>query len=132
MKTNLKFLNDLYVIKDIQEDSQGGRVIIQTEINPDHALFGGHFPGSPVLPGVCTIQIMKELLIFHLGTRLELRKAGTIKYLSFINPEVNRLINFDLQVKETEEGQLAVSATVFYGTTVFCSFKGEWGKTERE
>ena len=61
-----------------------------------------------------------------------LKRAGTIKYLSFINPEVNQEINFELQLKDTEEGLLACNAKVFFESTVFCSFKGEFGEMENQ
>jgi 3-hydroxyacyl-[acyl-carrier-protein] dehydratase len=126
MKTDPKFLNDLYVIKDIREELAGNKFTVQIELNSGHPVFRGHFPGNPVLPGVCTIQIIKELLADLLKRNLNLKKAGTIKYLAFINPGVNRLVSFDLQVKEGEEGQLICNASVFNEATVFCSFRGEW------
>jgi 3-hydroxyacyl-[acyl-carrier-protein] dehydratase len=128
MKTAPKFLNDLYVIKEIREDTGGNRFIVQIELNASHAIFDGHFPGNPVLPGACTVQIIKELLEHQLKRNLLLRKAGTIKYLSFINPEMNRNISIDLQTKEGEEGIWICSASVFHEATVFCSFKGEWAE----
>jgi len=128
MKTNPKFLNDLYVIKDIRQELAGNKFSVQIELNSGHPVFRGHFPGNPVLPGVCTVQIIKELLANLLKRNLNLKKAGTIKYLSFINPEKNRLVSFDLQVKAVEEGTLICNASVFHEATVFCSFRGEWAE----
>ncbi|MBP1667676.1 MAG: Beta-hydroxyacyl-(acyl-carrier-protein) dehydratase FabA/FabZ [Bacteroidetes bacterium] len=128
MKTDPKFLNDLYVIKDIREELASNKFTVLIELNSNHPIFRGHFPGNPVLPGVCTVQIIKELLANLLKRNLNLKKAGTIKYLSFINPEINRLVSFDLQVKEAEEGQLICNVSVFHETTVFCSFRGEWAE----
>jgi 3-hydroxyacyl-[acyl-carrier-protein] dehydratase len=126
MKANPKFLNDLYVIKDIREEMAGQRVVIQIELNASHSIFRGHFPGNPVLPGACTVQIIKEVLAFYVKGKLELKKAGIIKYLSFINPEINPRVSIDLQVKEGEGGQLVCNASVFHEATIFCSFRGEW------
>jgi 3-hydroxyacyl-[acyl-carrier-protein] dehydratase len=128
MKTDPKFLNDLYVIQDIREELAGKKFTVRIELNSGHPIFRGHFPGNPVLPGVCTVQIIKELLENLFKRNLNLRKAGTIKYLSFINPEMNRVVCFDLQVKEGEEGQLISSVSVFHEATVFCSFRGEWAE----
>jgi 3-hydroxyacyl-[acyl-carrier-protein] dehydratase len=128
MKTTSRFLNDLYVIKDIREEAACNRFLIQIELNSSHAIFHGHFPGNPLLPGVCTVQIIKELLSGQLKRNLNLKKAGTIKFLSFINPEMNRLISIELQVNEGVKGQLTCNATVFHEATVFCSFKGEWAE----
>ncbi|MEP7278535.1 MAG: 3-hydroxyacyl-ACP dehydratase, partial [Bacteroidota bacterium] len=43
------------------------------KINPDHAIFKGHFPGQPVVPGVCMMQIVKELMETGTGRRLRLQ-----------------------------------------------------------
>ena len=128
MKTDPKFLNDLYVIKDIRKEMAGNTITLQIELNSGHPIFRGHFPGNPVLPGVCTVQIIKEVLENQLKRNLNLKKAGTIKYLSFINPEMNRLISIDLQVKEGEDGKLICNASVFHEATVFCIFRGEWAE----
>jgi 3-hydroxyacyl-[acyl-carrier-protein] dehydratase len=128
MKTNPRFLNDLYSINDVREDIDGNKVTLQIELNPGHDIFKGHFPGNPVLPGACTVQIIKELLSIQLKRNLVLKRAGIIKYLSFINPEINRRISFDLQVKEGEEGQWVCNASVFHEATVFCSLKSEWSE----
>jgi len=128
MKTNPKFLNDLYVIKAIQEEMAGQRSVVLIELNAGHSIFRGHFPGNPVLPGACTVQIVKELLELQMKKKLMLKKAGIIKYLSFINPLMNPLVSIDLQVKEGEGGQRVCNASVFHESTVFCSFKGAWAE----
>ncbi len=128
MKTKPTLLNDLYTINDVQKDYASNAVKISIALNPSHRIFQGHFPGNPVLPGVCTVQIIKELLSDHLKKELMLKKAGTIKYLSFINPEVNRIIDVELQLKDAEDGLLACNASVFYEAKVFCSFKGAFGE----
>ena len=126
MKTNPKFLNDLYVIKDIREEIAGQRSVVLIELNAGHSIFSGHFPGNPVLPGACTVQIVKELLELQMKKKLMLKKAGIIKYLSFINPLMNPIVSIDLQIKEGEGGPGVCNASVFHEATVFCSFKGEW------
>ena len=75
MKTNQPFLNDLYTLKDVQEDSVNKQIKIQITLNPAHEIFKGHFPGNPVMPGVCTVQIVKELLSAHLKKDLVLKKS---------------------------------------------------------
>jgi 3-hydroxyacyl-[acyl-carrier-protein] dehydratase len=128
MKTNPKFLNDLYFIKAIREEIADQRCVVLIELNAGHSIFHGHFPGNPVLPGACTVQIIKEVLVDFLKKKLVLKKAGIIKFLSFINPEMNPQISIDLQVKVGEEGRLVCNASVFHESTVFCSFKGEWAE----
>lgn len=117
------FLNDLYVIKNIHSENVN-RFSATIEINPGHPVFKGHFPGNPILPGVCTLQIIRELVSEHLGEGIRLQKAGTIKYTSFINPLANRLIELEIDLRDEENGSLGCNATVHSGETSFCSFKG--------
>jgi len=128
MNSQQKFLNDLYIIKSTHSESVN-KLTVQIEINAGHALFQGHFPGNPILPGVATIQILKELLSEHLGCNISLARAANIKYLSFVNPEKNSLIDFDIELKDLENGNLNCIANIHFENTVFCSFKGEFSKS---
>lgn len=125
MNLQQKFLNDLYIIKSTHSESVN-KITVQVEINPVLALFRGHFPGNPILPGVATIQILKELISEHLGCNVSLVKAANIKYLSFVNPEKNSLIDFDIELKDMENGNLYCVSGIHFESTVFCSFKGEF------
>ena len=128
MKIEQRFLNDLYLIKTSHSKSVN-KLTVQIEINREHPIFTGHFPGNPILPGAATLQILKEIISEHLGKKVCISKAANIKYLSFINPAINHVIDFDIDLKETDPGVLSCNATVHYENTVYCSFKGEF-KTE--
>ena len=57
--------------------------------NAGHPIFDGHFPGNPIVPGVCTIQIINELLERALGQKLRLANSSNIKFLQLITPGVH-------------------------------------------
>ncbi len=67
-----------------------------------HDIFGGHFPGQPVVPGVCMMEIVKELMQQMLGSTLMMRAAGNVKFLGLITPDVQPVININW--KQTDEG----------------------------
>ena len=46
-------LENFYKIIHIKE-REDGKQAIEIELNPGHVLYQGHFPGQPVVPGVCT------------------------------------------------------------------------------
>jgi 3-hydroxyacyl-[acyl-carrier-protein] dehydratase len=95
-------------------------------LNPSHEIFKGHFPGNPILPGVCVVQILKEILMYQSDNKLILNYASSIKYLSYINPVVNSIINIDVELKEAGDGNIFCIAILYFESVVFCRFKGEF------
>jgi len=100
MKTNEIFLNSLYTIKRMLREGDSNKLSAMIRLNPSHEIFKGHFPGNPILPGVCVVQILKEILMYQSDNKLILNYASSIKYLSYINPVVNSIINIDVELKE--------------------------------
>ena len=51
-----------------------------------HLIYQAHFPGEPVTPGVCIIQMAKELLEDYLQHDFEIKQVKNVKFLSVISP----------------------------------------------
>jgi 3-hydroxyacyl-[acyl-carrier-protein] dehydratase len=119
-------LNSLYTIKRIHREGNLNRISILIKLNPSQEIFKGHFPGNPVLPGVCIVQIMKEILMVQLDKKLMLSYANSIKYLSFINPGVNSLVNLDVELKDMGNENIFCNAFLYFESAVFCRFKGNF------
>jgi len=79
-------------------------------LNKEHLIYQGHFPGQPVVPGVCMIQIMKEILEFKLDLKLRLASANQVKFLKLIDPKDTPELSLALNWQEIN-GQLAVTAS---------------------
>jgi len=94
------------------------------EINPAHALFGGHFPGQPVVPGVCMMQMVKEITEQVLGKATKLVKADQIKFLALLIPAENQPLRMELKLSARENGATGVDAQLLNEATVFFKFKG--------
>ena len=119
-------LNKLYILSSLVVSETGDRISAQVALNKEHPLFEGHFPGNPILPGVCTVQIIRELLEKATEKELMLTKASNIKYLGFISPVTNPVIQFDITCRTTEAGTINCSAVVSDQGIGLCSFKGEY------
>lgn len=65
-------------------------------LNPAHPVFAGHFPGQPVVPGVCMLQIIKEGLEQVVGRKIILTQAANIKFLSMLVPVAHKEINLNI------------------------------------
>lgn len=100
------------------------RIQALLEINPAHAIFKGHFPGQPVVPGVCMMQIVKELLQKANGKKLRLLHGLDLKFLSVIDPGKNNLVNAEADYSLLATGDINVTARLFYNETTFFKFKG--------
>lgn len=113
-------LNDFYSI--IQKDSAPGTLKAKIAINAKHRIFEGHFPGLPVVPGVCMLQIVRELMEVDLKKELRISQADNMKFLSVINPQENSEVDASIGYTE-QDGQYAINATLFAGTITFFKLK---------
>lgn len=113
-------LDDFF--KLTQNDASPGVVKAKISINRAHRIFDGHFPGLPIVPGVCMLQIVREIMEVHTGRDLKISAADNMKFLSVINPDQN--IDIDATINYTEDGnKLNINATLFAGTTTFFKLK---------
>lgn len=77
---------------------------ISIEINSKHEIFKGHFPDNPVVPGVCMLQILNDILSEKHNKDLLLKESKLIKFTQIINPETVSQLHFQIQETETEQG----------------------------
>jgi 3-hydroxyacyl-[acyl-carrier-protein] dehydratase len=109
-------LNDFYSI--VHQVPATGSVQAKIAINKNHKILEGHFPGQPIVPGVCMMQIILEMMELNTRKHLDLIAADTIKFLSVIDPQHNPEI--DVAITYTEEaGQFMIIASLFADTVTF-------------
>lgn len=94
------------------------------KINPGHAIFGGHFPGQPVVPGVCMMQMVKELLETATSRSLRLHTGLDLKFLSVIDPGRNNTIHMETNYTVLASGDINVTSRLFFSEITFFKFKG--------
>jgi len=94
------------------------------EIIPTHPVFAGHFPGNPVVPGVCQIEIIREILMEILKKSVMIKKSGNIKFLSMINPLAHPVLDIDLDMKTLSMEETEVTALIRSGMIIFLKFRG--------
>ena len=92
-------LNDFYSVENWNLTESG--LSCTVSFNAAHKIFNGHFPGNPIVPGVCTIQIIADLLQRATGQQLQLSQAPNIKFLQLITPHVRPEVN--ISWTESEE-----------------------------
>ncbi|MCX7548911.1 3-hydroxyacyl-ACP dehydratase [Xanthomarina sp. F1114] len=85
-------------------------------INKNHKVFKGHFPGNPVTPGVCMMQIIKELTEQILDKKLFMESSSNVKFMAIINPEKTPDLVLELNIIETDSGYRVKNSTTFDDT----------------
>ena len=107
-------LKDFYTLNNLAIDTNLATAKIT--INKDHDIFKGHFPNNPVTPGVCMMQIIKELTEEVVGKTLFMQSSSNIKFMAIINPEKNPDLKLILDISKTDEGYKVKNSTSFEDT----------------
>jgi 3-hydroxyacyl-[acyl-carrier-protein] dehydratase len=97
--------NNFYTVHEL--NLEGNQASAQIELQAQHPIFGGHFPGEAVVPGVTMIRICEELLSLALKKQYRIKESKTIKFLSVINPELDSILKVYFQLKQDAEQILA-------------------------
>lgn len=116
--------NSFYIIT--QEERGNNSITVTVTLNPAHPIFNGHFPGRPVVPGVCMMQIVKELLDKGTAQDTLLRHGSNIKFLHFIDPTQQPEVLISVQYDVQPDASWKVNANIRHGETVFFKFQGNF------
>ena len=110
-------LKDFYSVISLENiDGQKYNAVIS--INEKHDIFKGHFPGNPVMPGVCMMQIVKELAEQISGSTLMMQSLSNVKFMALINPEVTPELKLELEVTKAEDQTIKIKNTTSFNETV--------------
>lgn len=120
---------DFFYITTLQLEA--GNISASLEINAGHKIFEGHFPGQPVVPGVCMMQMVKEILEAVLEKPLRLYTADNLKFLTVIDPVETNNIHAQLKYAISEDGDIKTSATFLNDAVVYFKMNAVF-RTENE
>lgn len=120
-------LKEFYKIrsKSLIDDSE--TYSLEIEINKDHPIFDGHFPDNPVMPGVCMMQIIKEITEGIVGAKLFMEKCSNVKFMAIINPKINSLLHVEIRVIH-ENSKVLVKNTTKFDETVALKLNAQYRK----
>ena len=104
-----------------------GEFNISFNCNSEHKIFDGHFPGEPILPGVCMVQFVRECLEKVLNKKLQLNSSKTVKFINIINPINEKLLVLEIKTTYTEDGLVEARAVIKNNESkVFFQMRGVW------
>lgn len=118
-------LDDLYRI-NIPEKRENNTFHTKIDLNKEHSIFLGHFPGQPVLPGVCLTNAITDIVSISLNRKYYLSSADFIKFINLVVPEQTPSVNAELKILSEENNTVRAEAHVFFENTSFLKLKGNF------
>jgi 3-hydroxyacyl-[acyl-carrier-protein] dehydratase len=110
-------LKDFYTIISLENTAES-KYKAMILINEEHEVFKGHFPGNPIMPGVCMMQIIKELTEQITESSLFLQSLSNVKFMALINPFQTPELRLELDVTTTEDNLVKVKNVSYFDETV--------------
>ncbi len=113
----MKLKNSLYCI--LSKAVSDPTISYDIQLDASHFIYQAHFPDNPITPGVCIIQIAKELLEDHLACDLHVIRMKNVKFLQVISPRERTTITyqFDKIVTDTTTGTTQAVVQIMSGET---------------
>ena len=115
-------MSTLFTLHNIQKAP--GQFSVQVSFDPSHAVFAGHFPGQPVVPGVFLVEILSAAVSGVLGKQAVVKEALNIKFLQVIDPTAHPTVILEGTINEDDGGNFSIDATFRHEELLFAKMKG--------
>lgn len=90
-------------------------------LDTGHDVFKGHFPGQPVMPGVCMLMLIEDCVCDALAKRLRLEYIKSCKFTSVVDPGQDK----ELEAAFTITPGLALQATLSAAGAIALKLKAQ-------
>ena len=113
-------LNNLYIIQSISDFEN--QIEASIRLMADHAIFSGHFPRQPVMPGVCMMEMVAEVIGYQQKRWFRISGAPLVKFLKMIDPRKSSEIHVEIKY-DVSSGSIIASGRIFSADDVFMKFQ---------
>ena len=97
----MRLEGNFYTIDSITSLTEGEYTAIVT-LAKEHHIYEGHFPNQPVVPGVCTLTIIRECLGKMLSREISFASIKECKYVSALIPEEGLSIALNITLTDAK------------------------------
>ena len=81
---------------------------VEVELMASHPIYEGHFPQQPVVPGVCTLTIIRECLGEILSRGVSFKSIKDCKYVSALIPQEDLRIILNIAITDQDKINVTV------------------------
>ena len=108
-----------------EERLSANEAIFLCELKPDCDVYRGHFPGKPVSPGVCNIEMIRECTEMLVGEDLLIDTIKQCRLTAVASPSVCPKVDVSVSVARLEGTQnYNVVATIRDAEQSYMELKG--------
>ncbi len=116
-------IKDYYIIES-QESISDSVTLFDIRLCPDCPIYQGHFPEQPVSPGVCNIQMLKELAEKVAGTRFVMNQLNLCRLTTLITPNNHPTLQAYISIEE-KSGIYKLVGKLGNGEEIYLEMKAE-------
>lgn len=116
-------VKNYYTITDSRTD--GDATVFDVALNAACDVYKGHFPETPVSPGVCNIQMLKECTEKVVGKPLILNYIQQCRLTTLVTPLQHQAVEVRVWIVAPTDGGVKIHATLGKGEAVYLDLKGE-------
>ena len=110
-----------FVITSVEKQENGLRATVT--LDDKNALFEGHFPNDPIMPGVLNIEIIENLLKEKMDKTI--KQINQIKFLKPVIPNSNEPLEYELVVSVKPDNRTVASIKGFTCDNLFVKIQLE-------
>ena len=92
-------------------------------LDRDHFIFRCHFPEQPIVPGVCIVQMLSELIAGYAGRKLYVKEMRRVKFVGPVYPDQTPELSYRITSYNDDGQTVTVSAVLTplgEGSNVLC------------
>ena len=119
-------LKKIYETELLEADGVSLTVKFKGTLVCAHSVFSGHFPSKPILPGVCMVDIIRDIARRVIDDSLVLAEASNIKFTSVVDPVADSVISADFSYAPGDDGSFLVKSTMYNAGKPCMKFSGRF------
>ena len=117
------FLKDKFY-KVTKEEKNDTGATYTVAILPDCNVYDGHFPGNPVCPGVCNMELILECAMMLTGRDLRIKAIKQCRLTAIATPTVCPEVVITVNATAKEDGTYLIVANIADDKQSYMDFKG--------
>lgn len=114
---NPLLFNDYYIIEGNAIDNLRGLFFVS--INPRSKIFKGHFPGNPICPGVCHIEMIRECASLIMNDNMRFAEICKSRFTAVAKPDESCKITLFINLTSAEKYRYNLVANISDGDKTY-------------